>query len=149
MVGLKFKDNELTGVDINPLVKELENEETKFYVADVKKLPFKENSFDIIFCLDMLEHIKGLNKALLELKRVLRPRGSLLVSIPEENSLYKIARLFLKGTLSNIEGPASSPHYWTSKQLQRKLSGQFMSQKQKALYHPFVFFRIIRYVNKK
>ena len=46
------------------------------------KLPFKDKTFDAVFCLDVLEHIDEWEKSLLELKRVLKPQGFLIVTVP-------------------------------------------------------------------
>jgi len=66
-------------------------------VADVRKLPFADDSFDLIFCISTLEHIgrdnavygieasrdeHGDEAALRELHRVLTPGGRLLVTVP-------------------------------------------------------------------
>jgi ubiquinone/menaquinone biosynthesis C-methylase UbiE len=51
-------------------------------LANAKKLPFGNNKFDAILVLDVLEHIKDPGKALLEMKRVLKPRGKILITSP-------------------------------------------------------------------
>ena len=43
--------------------------------ADICNLPFKDNSFDVIFCNHVLEHIPDDTKAMQELFRVLKPGG--------------------------------------------------------------------------
>jgi ubiquinone/menaquinone biosynthesis C-methylase UbiE len=43
--------------------------------ADILDLPFENESFDIIFCNHVLEHIEDDAKAMSELYRVLRPGG--------------------------------------------------------------------------
>jgi SAM-dependent methyltransferase len=65
--------------------------------ADVRKLPFADASFDIIFCISTLEHVgrdnrrygyddnpdeRGIETALGELRRVLTRHGRLLISVP-------------------------------------------------------------------
>jgi ubiquinone/menaquinone biosynthesis C-methylase UbiE len=62
----------------------------QFSVADLCKLPFKNNSFDQIICSDVLEHIKDDKKALLELRRVLKIGGILLLTIPFNSKKNKI-----------------------------------------------------------
>ena len=63
-----------------------ENTSTKscnFGVADAKKLPFKDNTFDFIICSEVLEHIIDYQSALSEIKRILKPEGKLAVSVPK------------------------------------------------------------------
>ncbi len=46
-----------------------------FKKIDIQEIPFKENSFDVIIANHMLFHVPDLNKALLEVKRVLKEGG--------------------------------------------------------------------------
>ncbi len=55
--------------------------------ADILDLPFKDNSFDIIFCNHVLEHIEDDIKAMRELYRVLKPNGMGIFQIPQDMSL--------------------------------------------------------------
>jgi 2-polyprenyl-6-hydroxyphenyl methylase/3-demethylubiquinone-9 3-methyltransferase len=38
-------------------------------------LPYRDNSFDIVFCCDVLEHVRNLPKVISEISRVLKPVG--------------------------------------------------------------------------
>ncbi|GLS25747.1 class I SAM-dependent methyltransferase [Marinibactrum halimedae] len=50
------------------------------FQASAKSMDFPENTFDIIFCHQLLHHIAFQEEALTEFKRVLKPGGKLLVS---------------------------------------------------------------------
>ena len=50
--------------------------------ADICRLPFKTNSFDTVICSEVMEHIPDESAALEELKRVLKPGGTLAISVP-------------------------------------------------------------------
>ncbi len=52
--------------------------------ADICNLPFKDNSYDIIFCNHVLEHIPDDTKAMEELYRVLKPNGMAILQIPQD-----------------------------------------------------------------
>jgi len=54
--------------------------------VDICSLPFEENSFDIIFCNHVLEHIPDDTKAMQELYRVLKPGGMGVFQIPQDLS---------------------------------------------------------------
>ena len=54
--------------------------------ADICNLPFDENSFDIVFCNHVLEHITDDTKAMQELYRVLKPGGMGIFQIPQDLS---------------------------------------------------------------
>lgn len=55
--------------------------------ADICNLPFEENSFDVVFCNHVLEHIDDDKKAMSELYRVLKPGGLGIFQIPQDLSL--------------------------------------------------------------
>lgn len=52
--------------------------------ADICKLPFEDNSFDIIFCNHVLEHIPDDTKAMQEMYRILKPNGWGIFQIPQD-----------------------------------------------------------------
>lgn len=52
--------------------------------ADICDLPFEDNSYDIIFCNHVLEHIPDDTKAMQELFRVLKPGGMAILQIPQD-----------------------------------------------------------------
>lgn len=51
-------------------------------VSDVTRLPFKDASFDLVICSEVLEHIPDHRQAIAEVIRVLKPGRSLVVSVP-------------------------------------------------------------------
>lgn len=50
--------------------------------GDIRDLPLSDESFDLVICWETIEHIDQGDRALAEIKRVLRPEGILLVSSP-------------------------------------------------------------------
>lgn len=52
--------------------------------ADICNLPFEDNSYDIIFCNHVLEHIPDDTKAMQELYRVLKVGGMGIFQIPQD-----------------------------------------------------------------
>jgi len=53
-----------------------------FSIADITKLPFADASFDCVICSEVMEHIPDHEKALKELDRILKPQGTLALSVP-------------------------------------------------------------------
>lgn len=82
-----------------------------FKRADIRSLPFNNMQFDMIFSFDVLEHIKDVEVAINEIKRVLKHEGYLLVTLPLEEVPHKVGRLIYglnepdhyKGTAKNSE----------------------------------------------
>ena len=54
--------------------------------ADICDLPFEDNSYDVIFCNHVLEHIPDDTKAMQELYRVMKPGGFGVFQIPQDLS---------------------------------------------------------------
>jgi len=50
--------------------------------GDVTSLPFRDGAFDVVVCSEVLEHVRDADAAVRELVRVLKPGGSLAVSVP-------------------------------------------------------------------
>lgn len=50
--------------------------------ADITCLPFKNDSFDLVICSEVMEHIADQHAAVREMVRVLKPGGNLAVSVP-------------------------------------------------------------------
>ena len=60
-----------------------------FFVGDITKIPFKEKTFDKIIFSDVLEHMVNDKIALKEVVRILKPGGTLILSVPCKNILTK------------------------------------------------------------
>jgi ubiquinone/menaquinone biosynthesis C-methylase UbiE len=50
--------------------------------ADVQALPFRDAAFDAIKATELLEHVPDVPRALAECRRVLRPGGHLVITVP-------------------------------------------------------------------
>ncbi len=130
---LKIKLNKSNAV-FNEL---LSGPKIDFSTADIFHLPFKPNSFDIIYALDMLEHLENVEIALIEIKRVLKKEGFLIVSIPNENIIYRIGR--------KITGIKKANHAHDSTELMKLLNNLFR-EKNSISVTPFKLFYINSYI---
>lgn len=61
----------------------------QFTVADLRALPWSEQ-FDLIICVDILEHLENDTQALAELFQALTPGGLLLLHVPSRYRRYPI-----------------------------------------------------------
>jgi ubiquinone/menaquinone biosynthesis C-methylase UbiE len=57
-----------------------------YHKANIENLPFADKSFDIVTCHHTLEHVRHLNKAVSELKRI--TRRQLIVVVPRQKYYY-------------------------------------------------------------
>jgi len=86
MVILK-NSSEIIGIDcsVDAVQYGRENyghEKANFLVADAHHLPFRDSLFDCVLCLEVIEHVKSPDIVISEVRRVLRPKGSLVLSTP-------------------------------------------------------------------
>ena len=65
----------------------------EFIEASADKLPFEDNSFDVILAFFMIYHMPNIDLALKEWNRVLKPNGKLLVAIGSEKNLSNRKKL--------------------------------------------------------
>jgi SAM-dependent methyltransferase len=56
-----------------------------FLAGDVRELPFRAGSFDLVVSFETIEHIRDAERALDELRRVTAPDGLLLISTPNKH----------------------------------------------------------------
>jgi 2-polyprenyl-3-methyl-5-hydroxy-6-metoxy-1,4-benzoquinol methylase len=63
-----------------------------FIEGDILDMELPKNSFDIIFALDVLEHIDSIETYIVLFEKLLKPDGVIVVLGPTENVLYKIGR---------------------------------------------------------
>ena len=82
---------DVVGVDISP---EAHNYKNNFdiKICDVERdaLPFKNNTFDVIFSKSFIEHLYYPERYLKEAFRILKPGGILITLVPDWESNYKI-----------------------------------------------------------
>ena len=58
---------------------------------DITQLSFLDNTFDLIICSHVLEHVKDDSKAIKEMFRVLKSKGALFIMVPlNENRINTI-----------------------------------------------------------
>jgi SAM-dependent methyltransferase len=80
----------VSGFDLNPLGVEAARlrGHADVQAAAVEDIPHEDGSFELITCLDVLEHTPDDVRSLRELRRVARPGGLLLATVPAYQSLW-------------------------------------------------------------
>lgn len=59
------------------------------YVSDITAIPVDDQSFDVVLCTEVLEHVPEPGAAVREFARILCPGGSLLISAPLGSVLHQ------------------------------------------------------------
>ena len=79
----------VVGIDIGEMVVEAARDRhgdvAEFTAADIRSLPFDDDSFDLVVCFEVIEHVDRQDEALAEFARVLAPGGILAVSSPNRD----------------------------------------------------------------
>lgn len=85
-VGADFRVDNLTEtrkkLDYHRAINDLSCKSIDLSCMDARHLPFKSNSFDLVICSEVLEHIPDDAGAVSELVRILKPGKILAVSVP-------------------------------------------------------------------
>ncbi len=106
---------DVVGVDISPIaVRKAKELGVEAVVGDAEgKLPFNNNTFDAVFWGDNIEHLFNPELTGLEIKRVLKDGGRLVLSTP--NCGYFRYRLFyfINGRLPDTEWTGLPPWGWS------------------------------------
>ena len=59
----------------------------KLIQADVFRMPFQDE-FDVVCLFDVLEHLKDDIEALVKIKEVVKPKGTVVVTVPAHRRLW-------------------------------------------------------------
>jgi 2-polyprenyl-6-hydroxyphenyl methylase/3-demethylubiquinone-9 3-methyltransferase len=72
---------------------EISNLDITYDVGVGEEMPYPDNHFDIVVCVDVLEHVRDLIQVLAEVGRVLKPGGLFLYDTINRNPIARIAAI--------------------------------------------------------
>lgn len=61
-----------------------------YQIASAEDLPFADSTFDVVYCCDVLEHVRDLNKCMAEISRVLKQGGIFFFDTINRTPLSKL-----------------------------------------------------------
>lgn len=105
-------------------------------------LPYADESFDYIACIEGLEHIENPHQALREFCRILRQGGQLILSIPNTLNIEERFKWLLYGYTSHFK--PLSPEY-----LKKSLSDNLIGAEEIALHINPIAYPELRYILDK
>jgi SAM-dependent methyltransferase len=88
---LKDKGNDVFGIDASKegfLACQKKEIDCKLLDASVERFPYNDDKFDIVLCLETIEHLENPYHCICEIKRVLKEKGTLIISIPNFKMLH-------------------------------------------------------------
>ncbi|MFC1790374.1 class I SAM-dependent methyltransferase [Patescibacteria group bacterium] len=113
-VAIRIKEigYEIFGLDIaQDQVEVAKKNGVKAVVGDAeKKFPFKDSFFDVVFCGEIIEHLVDARPFILEINRILKKDGLLVLTTPNLTGLNDRVRM-LFGYHPRHASPLSKNHY--------------------------------------
>src|SRR5258706_16079499 len=90
--------------------------------TDTDDFPYKKNFFDVITCLDVIEHVKDPRILLEKINTVLKKEGILIISTPNIRFSDHLSKLlfhgvFPKTSISEAEYDGGHIHFFTYKDM--------------------------------
>ena len=145
-LALRYPKASYAGVDVHKKAidygkKRYKN--LKLICADAHSLPFPNESFDVVICTSVLEHVKNPQKVLREIKRVLTKDGIAIIEMDSGNLLFR-AIWYWWTHLRHGVWRDSHIHAFNTKKLEDmiKNSGFIISQKKVFNYSMAVIFKL-------
>jgi SAM-dependent methyltransferase len=146
---------------------EFQYEKVKCQEIDTdSQIPFEDNFFDVVYAIEVLEHTTRPYDFLKEAHRVLKPEGTLIISVPNiMHALSRFSMLFNgfgalfpppskhsknAGRICGHIMPLSFPyyHYGLSKEGFQKVSFTFDRRKKSCLFWYFLFWPIFKLASR-
>lgn len=94
--GGKWQSADLDEQTVNAIRSLVEQD---VYQIDGRHTPFRENTFDRIVIIDLLEHIHTDREFIDEMYRIMKPEGELIINVPHtKRSLLRLCRLAIGQT---------------------------------------------------
>lgn len=89
--------------------------------GNIYELPYKTNSFDIVLCTEVMEHLEDPEKALKELKRV--SNKYLILSVPNE-PLFTIQRIIRGKNIMKLGAHPEHIQHWSTETFEKLVASQ-------------------------
>ncbi len=97
----------LNGIDVVPMDFRLKTK-INYLVGNVMEIKFPKK-YDIVFCLEVVQHIQNINKFISRIKNILSQKGILVITTPNTKStIYRLSTLFYR---LGFKSPAERLNY--------------------------------------
>lgn len=109
--------------DLVPLAQE-KNPEVKVIQESIYELTHADNTFDIVFLPEVLEHLDYPEKALSEIRRVLKDDGVLILGVPRE-PLWRALNMARGKYLKDFGNTVGHLNHWSATSLTKYIEKHF------------------------
>ena len=94
----RFGPDNAVGMDLSMnMLRHAAKRFDKLVLGSSQQLPFKANTFDIVFCRGLLHHLPDPELGIREIHRVLRPNGQVVIVDPNDSFLSRLPRKIARG----------------------------------------------------
>lgn len=100
------------------------NPGVKVIQESIYETTYQDNTFDLIFLLEVLEHLDYPDQALTELRRILKPDGRLILGVPRE-PLWRGLNMARGKYMRHLGNTPGHFNHWSTFTLQRYLHKHF------------------------
>lgn len=110
---LLTQGHDAQGLDMDPAAISAAGSDIKIHEGVATKLPFPDESFDIVLSFDLFEHVPESDRHLSEVRRVLKRGGYYLLQTPNKwtNFTFESLRWFRKYGIRNMFGFLKPPEH--------------------------------------
>lgn len=91
----------------------LHHTKIQYTIGSGERLPYADASFDVVFCCDVLEHVKDLPAVIAETARVLKPGGIFCFDTINRTLLSKLVVVKIAQDLKSLSFMPRNLHVWS------------------------------------
>lgn len=93
LISSIYPETKIIGIDVyKPAIREAKERypHLEFRIANAQKLPFRDNTFDLVVSSETIEHVVDPDEMLAEIRRVLTPNGRAIIEMDSGSRLFRI-----------------------------------------------------------
>ncbi|MEM4216221.1 MAG: class I SAM-dependent methyltransferase [Candidatus Anstonellales archaeon] len=114
----RIKDHIYRGVGIDLKAPNRKIGKIRLIKVDIeKKIPVKDNSFDVVLAIALIEHLKRPSPIFNKIYRILKKNGKLILTTPTPRSRFLLEFMAFKLGLIAKEEIRGHTHYWNRSEL--------------------------------
>lgn len=146
-----FPDSQLTGLDVSSCMlekacKNLTGYRVQLLKGEMHELDLADQSFDKVICSEVLEHVENPAGILSQIRRVLKPGGIAVLTLPNGNLIRQIQSMIRFSGLSRLPlfkriawgGDEYHLHIWKVREMRAMISNHLTLLQQRSIPLPLM-----------